>query len=111
MAVKTVASSSNMVTTRTRIRGFAASTRRVASMPPSPGIFMSMSTTSGSSSPLRLMASSPVVASPATSMSGCVERRPRIPSRKRGWSSAIRTRSFSIALLLLSSFGQRLPKR
>src|SRR5215203_2380299 len=39
MAVKTVASSSNMVTTRTRICGFAASTRRVASIPPRPGLF------------------------------------------------------------------------
>ncbi len=56
--------------------------RRVASTPLEPGICRSISTISGWSATARVMASSPVVASPATSVSGSAARNARIPLRK-----------------------------
>src|SRR5262249_40106341 len=47
----------------------------------------------------RPTASSPVLASPTTSISGVALSSAWMPWRKRGWSSAIRTRSGSIAFL------------
>jgi hypothetical protein len=57
-----------IVSITTAMPGCAVVMRRVASTPPMPGISMSMSTTSGRSSPASTMACSPEVISPTTSM-------------------------------------------
>ena len=66
--------------------------RRVASMPLSPGMLMSMTTTSGTRERAASTASSPVAASPTTSVSAIDSSSARRPPRKSGWSSAIRIR-------------------
>src|SRR5215213_6759215 len=65
---------------------------RVASVPPIPGILRSISTTSGSISPARRTASSPVAASATSTASPLRSSRLATPSRKSGWSSARTTR-------------------
>src|SRR5579859_35506 len=61
---------------------------------------MSIRITSGWSVAASSMTSSPVVASPATSKSGEALSSAASPWRKRGWSSAISTRTGSMMLLL-----------
>lgn len=70
----------------------AATISRVASMPFSSGMRMSIRTTSGDSSRTFATASRPLTASPATSMSGIAFSRTEKPSRTIIWSSAISTR-------------------
>ena len=65
--------SENEVSTSTAVRGWSASTCRVASMPSSRGISRSINTTSGASSAASATASTPSAAVPTSSMS--VERR------------------------------------
>ena len=62
----TSSSSTEIVSTTTRVRGAMLETWRVVSTPVSPGIFRSMTTTSGASSPTRRRASRPLSASPTT---------------------------------------------
>ncbi len=92
IAANTVSSSSCIVRTRTATCGAPSTSRRVASIPSSPGMLTSISTTSGWVVPARRIASSPVVASPASSMSGAVPSSDRRPDRNEAWSSATRTR-------------------
>ncbi len=66
--------------------------RLVASIPSTPGMRMSISTTSGRSSRASATASSPSSASPTTSRSSCTSRIARKPARTSVWSSATRTR-------------------
>src|SRR5215217_3737552 len=87
-----------MVTTSTPMRGLMCRISRVASIPLMPGIWMSIRITSGCSSLASSIACSPLLASPTTSISGSEPNSPRMPSRKRGWSSAIRTRMESSML-------------
>src|SRR5258708_1464198 len=61
------------------------------SRPPLPGMFRSSSTTSGLRRPTSASSSSPLRASPTTSMSSLPSSARRIPCRISGWSSAIRT--------------------
>jgi len=65
--------------------------RRVASMPSTPGIRMSITTTSGCTSCTSRSASAPEPACPATSMSGASVITITSPARISGWSSANRT--------------------
>src|SRR3990172_9061067 len=71
-------------------------TALAAASPSISGMEMSMTITSG----VRLRASStasrPLEASPTTSMSGSMSRRARSPERSTAWSSARRTRIFSV---------------
>src|SRR5215471_12531094 len=62
---------------------------------------MSMTTTSGRRFSAKLMAWRPVSASAITVMSGSDSRRARSPCRTTVWSSASRTRIFSIFCSLL----------
>src|SRR6202035_3762843 len=71
---------------------FSSVRRRVASMPSTPGMRMSISTTSGRSVRTASMAADPSAASPTTSRSGCASRIMRKPARIRAWSSTMRTR-------------------
>src|SRR6266487_4742635 len=65
---------------------------RVASIPPMPGIAISIMAISGRSLFVALTASSPLAASATTSTSFSVSNKRRVPSRTRAWSSASRTR-------------------
>src|SRR5438093_11231204 len=65
--------------------------RRAASRPSTPGIRMSSRTMSGWAFSTRVMASSPLDASPTTSMSSAMSRYRRRPCRTSEWSSAITT--------------------
>src|SRR5580692_1939028 len=65
---------------------------RAASMPVIFGIRMSISTTSGSTSPASCTASAPSEAWPTSSMPASSLRTISRPRRKKGWSSAISTR-------------------
>src|SRR4051794_26098437 len=67
--------------------------RRVASMPSSSGMRMSMSTTSGSRSSAIVTAWAPSEASPTTSRSSSASRIILNPARTSAWSSAIRMRT------------------
>src|SRR4051812_37505613 len=67
--------------------------RRVASMPSSSGMRMSMSTTSGSRSLAIVTAWAPSAASPTTSRSSSASRIILNPARTSAWSSAIRMRT------------------
>src|SRR5438094_887985 len=60
-------------------------------MPSTPGIRMSISTTSGRSVRTASIAADPSPASPTTSRSGCASRIMRKPARTSAWSSTIRT--------------------
>ena len=85
------------MTTRTPARAGSAAIRRVAARPSTPGIRMSISTTSGPSSrgqPDRLRRRR--AASPTTSMSACASSSARNPARTSAWSSASRTRITSV---------------
>src|SRR5512146_700066 len=62
-----------------------------ASIPPSPGMAMSIRTRSGSSRSTSARACNPSAASPTTSMSGWSCSRARTPSRRMAWSSAMTT--------------------
>src|SRR3954467_10201310 len=70
----------------------AARMRRVAAIPSSSGMRMSISTTAGSKRAAFSTASAPVRASATTSMSGSPASRRRKPARTMAWSSATRTR-------------------
>src|SRR5215217_4856009 len=87
-----------MVTTSTPMRGLVCRISRVASIPLMPGILISIRITSGCSSLASSTACSPLLASPTTSISGSEPNSPRMPSRKREWSSAISTRMDSSML-------------
>jgi hypothetical protein len=67
MAANTDSSSSNMVTIRTATSGATRAISRVASMPVIPGIWMSITITSGLSVTAARTASAPVPASPTRS--------------------------------------------
>src|SRR3954469_21551578 len=69
----------------------SATIRWVAVMPSVPGIWTSMSTTSGRNASASSMAFSPSDASPTTSMSGSTDRIIRNPARTRSWSSTSNT--------------------
>src|SRR5213076_112 len=84
-------SSPNVVRINTRVAGCAATMRRVAAIPSSTGMRMSISTTSGRSRRASVTASSPSPASPTTVVSGSVSKIFRRPTRTSAWSSAIRT--------------------
>jgi hypothetical protein len=80
-------STSNVVSTRIRERPPAATMRGVASIPSTPGMWMSISTTSGRSSVIRRTASAPFAASPTISVSGVLSSSMRNPKRCSGWAS------------------------
>jgi len=86
---------SNVVSISTRAGGEPSSaiTRRVASIPSSCGIRMSISTTSGLSRRASSTASMPSAASPTTSRSSSASRIILKPARTSAWSSAISTRT------------------
>ena len=92
-APKTYSSSSNVVSTKTRVRLSAGSVvmRRVASSPSISGMRMSITTTSGFSARTCSSACAPVAASPTTSMSSRESSSARNPARTIGWSSASTT--------------------
>ncbi len=73
----------------------AATTRRVASMPSSSGMRMSISTTSGFSRRAMSTACTPSTASPTTSMSSSASKIILKPARTSAWSSAIMMRTLS----------------
>src|SRR3954452_17849933 len=81
------------ISTRTGRSPAAAMMRRVASMPSSSGMRMSMSTTSGSRSLAIVTAWAPSEASPTTSRSSSASRIILNPARTSAWSSAIRMRT------------------
>ena len=80
------------MTTRTPASRPSPAIRRVACSPSSPGIRMSISTTSGVSSRTSRTASAPSAASPTTSMPSWASSRAANPARTRAWSSASSTR-------------------
>src|SRR5829696_5744971 len=90
-----------MLMTRMAMWGLVRSMRRVASMPPTPGMPRSMRMTSGWRSAASEMASSPSLASPTTSRSDAEASSALSPSRKWGWSSAMSVRIGSTPLCLL----------
>src|SRR6266853_629504 len=71
---------------------FSSVRRRVASMPSTPGMRMSIRTTSGCSVRTASIAVGPSAASPTTSRSGWASRIIRKPARTSAWSSTMRTR-------------------
>ena len=73
-----------MVSTSTVMCGLSATMRRVASMPFNPGMCRSMTTTSGWVSLASSTASVPLVAAPASSVSGPSVSRAVRPSRNSG---------------------------
>ena len=81
-----------MVSMTIRALGAASFMARAASMPLVLGMRMSISTTSGRTSPARATASAPSLAWPTSSMSGSSTRTISRPRRKSAWSSAISTR-------------------
>ena len=78
--------------TLTPARSSSAEMRRVASRPSTPGIRMSISTTSARSRRARSTAWAPSVASPTTSRSSAASMSTWNPARISAWSSASRTR-------------------
>src|SRR5262245_52767212 len=88
----TWSSLAKLVSTTTRVPGAPSRMRRMAAMPPPPGITRSMSTTSGRSRTASVTTASPSPASPTTSMPGRDSRNVRSPWRTTGWSSARNTR-------------------
>jgi hypothetical protein len=93
-ASNTYSSRSKVVkmTIRTPARSSSAAMARVASRPSTPGMRMSISTTSGRSALARRSASSPSAASPTTSIPSWASSRARNPARTSAWSSASSTR-------------------
>src|SRR5436190_187539 len=95
---------------RTGVSGAIVEMWRVASTPPIPGMFRSITTTSGASSRTILSASCPAAASP-TICTPSSSSRFRNPLLNRSWSSTIRTRTPSNAcwsmLMLLMGLVQR----
>src|ERR1700722_9043989 len=89
-----------MLNARTRVRGAAATRRRVASIPFSSGMATSITTTSGCSCSASSTASRPLPASPTICISGCVSRIKRKPLRTMAWSSA--RRIFNMLRILLA---------
>src|ERR1017187_3591884 len=81
-----------MLRITTAVRGLAARTRRVASMPFMLGIAISITITSGNCSSASRTQSRPSPASATTTMSDCRSRSARRPSRTTVWSSAKRMR-------------------
>src|SRR3990172_3227816 len=71
-------------------------TALAAASPSISGMEMSMTMTSGVRLRANSTASRPLEASPTTSMSGSMSRRARSPERSTAWSSARRTRIFSV---------------
>ena len=92
--------SSYCVSTRIFACGFSLRIWIVASMPPRPGMAMSIRMTSGASRRASSTASCPLAASPTTVMSSDIANSARTPSRRIAWSSAIRTRMLLISHLL-----------
>lgn len=86
--VDVVVVEAKVVSMSTRGAEVSAVIIRVASMPSMPGIWMSITTTSGRSSLTSRTASVPVPASPTISRSGASAMTMRRPARTRGWSSA-----------------------
>src|SRR5262249_10829984 len=72
----------------TRVSGQSRAATRAASRPLSPGIMMSISTTSGRWDLIRLSASRPSAASPITSTPARLCSKRRMPARIRRWPSA-----------------------
>ena len=103
-ASTTYSSASNVVSTITRGGSGRACSARVASSPSTPGIRMSMSTTSGRSPSTRRTPSRPSPASPTTSTSGWPPSIRVKAERTSGSSSTTRTRGSS-------SRGPRYPRR
>src|SRR5439155_24631999 len=79
------------VSTTIDVPGRSRRSRRVASIPSSTGMLMSISTTSGCSSRARSIACCPSFAVPTTSIRSSGERMASSGRLKRRWSSAIRT--------------------
>src|SRR5438105_9150640 len=92
MERKNTSSLSCMVRTRTLMASFWLRICRVASMPSSWGMVMSISTTSGARVSAVCTAARPSSTSPTTSRSGSPSRRERTPSRNIAWSSTSSTR-------------------
>ena len=91
-ASKTYSSRSKVVRMTTRLASSGLSVIcRVACSPSPPGIWMSISTTSGRRRRVAATACSPLAASPTTSMSGSDSRIMRNPARTIDWSSASST--------------------
>ena len=93
-APSTYSSISNMVRTSTRVSASAGSAqmRRVASMPVSPGIWMSMTTTSGRTPADSATTSTPSAAWPTTVRSGSAPMSAAKEARRSARSSAMGTR-------------------
>ena len=92
-APKTYSSSSNVVSTTTRVPAArSAVIRRVASSPSMRGIRTSISTTSGRSAAASSTASAPSAASPTTVDVRLGGQQRLEPARTSAWSSASRTR-------------------
>src|ERR687886_85951 len=87
---------SEMVRTTTRVSGASVEICRVASTPVMPGMFRSITTTSGADSLTSWTACAPPEASPIT-WTPCSSSNVRRPARKRSWSSTMRTRTVSSA--------------
>ncbi len=87
-----MSSSSFMVSITTRTPSWRAVIRRVASMPSSRGIAMSITTTSGEVSATTWRASTPSAAVPTTSIPSSAPSRATSPSRTIWWSSTTMTR-------------------
>src|ERR687885_2510701 len=86
---------SEIVRTTTRVSGASEEICRVASTPLMPGMFRSITTTSGADSLTSWTACAPPEASPTTCTRSCSSRSWRRPARKRSWSSTMRTRTAS----------------
>jgi hypothetical protein len=82
----------NVVSARMRVADPSLTSRRVASMPSSTGIRMSISATSGRVRRISATAAAPSAASPTTSMPGSSSSSDRKPARTIAWSSAIAIR-------------------
>jgi hypothetical protein len=94
-----------LVSTRIPTGGPPARSRRMASMPSTPGITRSVSSTSGRVSVTSRTASSPSAASPTTAKPWA-SRNERSPWRTTGWSSLTTTRiggSAGTAVLMVRS--------
>ncbi len=91
-ASKTYSSRSKVVSTSTLVSTPDSTIRRVAAMPSSTGIRMSIRVTSGTSSETIATASSPLPASPTTSKSLSPSSSERNPARTMPWSSTIASR-------------------
>src|SRR5262245_30821894 len=80
-----------MLSMSTATFGLSARIFLVATRPLVPGMAQSMTTTAGLSCLVREIASSPLLASPTTSIDSSSSRMRRKPRRTRPWSSARRT--------------------